>query len=271
MSFLGLSDGPSSSGYLLDDEDEGERSVAWGRILFVLVLLASAGGLGWQYYRGAYPFGPRTTTPATVPAPAPVEPSATAPATPPATPPETSGAEASITPIEPSETAPAATPGSTPQAAAKTETPVETKPTVPAKESAEPAPEKAPVVAKVEKTPPVRAKAPAPAPEPAVPPGEALFIQGQRYLYGTSGVRANCDLALKSLLSAATRSHARAQSTLGTMYSTGHCVTRDLPSAYKWFAKALRSDPNNTRLEQDLSVVWRQMTPGERQLATRSN
>src|SRR5690242_5916645 len=51
MSFLGLSDSPSSSSpsYLLDDEEEAERSVAWGRILFVLILLGAAGGLGWQY------------------------------------------------------------------------------------------------------------------------------------------------------------------------------------------------------------------------------
>ena len=37
MSFLGLSDAPSSSShsYLLDDEEEAERSVAWGRILVV--------------------------------------------------------------------------------------------------------------------------------------------------------------------------------------------------------------------------------------------
>jgi len=90
-------------------------------------------------------------------------------------------------------------------------------------------------------------------------------------LYGTGGVQPNCDLALKSLLAAASRAHPRAQSTLGTMYSTGHCVTRDLPSAYKWFAKALHSDPSNVRLEQDLSVVWRQMTPGERQMAMQAD
>ena len=95
-----------------------------------------------------------------------------------------------------------------------------------------------------------------------------MYVQGQKYLYARPE---NCDLALKSLLSAASRAHPRAQSTLGTMYFTGHCVTRDLPTAYKWFAKALRQDPNNTRLEQNLNVVWAQMTAGERQMATKTN
>ena len=57
---------------------------------------------------------------------------------------------------------------------------------------------------------------------------------------------------------------------MGTMYATGHCVSRDLPSAYKWFALALRVDPNNSVVERNLSSVWNQMTPPERQLATKS-
>jgi hypothetical protein len=54
------------------------------------------------------------------------------------------------------------------------------------------------------------------------------------------------------------------------MFATGHCAARDLPTAYRWFAKALHNDPTNVRLERDLQMVWSQMTPGERQLATRS-
>ena len=277
MSFLGLSDAPGggSSSYLLDDEEDAERSVAWGRILLVLVLLGAAGGLGWQYYRGAYPFAARGTapvanSPATATPSSSVEPSTPAPASAAATPTpspstETPPAEASNTPAT-TPPAPAATTETAPPAQTKADEPAQQPPAA----ATQPAAEKS-EVAKVEKTPPVRTKAPAPAPEPAVPPGESLFIQGQRYLYGSGGVQANCDLALKSLLAAASRSHTRAQSTLGTMYSTGHCVTRDLPSAYKWFAKALHSDPSNTRLEEDLNVVWRQMTPGERQLATRND
>jgi TPR repeat protein len=88
-------------------------------------------------------------------------------------------------------------------------------------------------------------------------------------LYG-NGVAQNCSLALKSLLAAAARSNVRAQTDLGTMYATGHCATRDLPTAYRWFAKALHQDPGNQRITTDLEVIWRQMTPEERQSATRS-
>ena len=56
---------------------------------------------------------------------------------------------------------------------------------------------------------------------------------------------------------------------LGTMYFTGHCATRDLPTAYRWFARALHGDPGNSRLQQDLEILWKAMTPDERQMATR--
>jgi hypothetical protein len=98
---------------------------------------------------------------------------------------------------------------------------------------------------------------------------DALEAQGEKYLYG-NGVPTNCALSQKSLLAAAERSSAKAQSVLGTMYATGHCVVRDLPVAYRWFARALHQDPSNTRIEQDLKVLWSQMSPDERQLALRA-
>jgi len=63
---------------------------------------------------------------------------------------------------------------------------------------------------------------------------------------------------------------AKARSAFGTMYATGHCVARDLPTSYSWFAQALRADPNNQILEKDLTAVWNQMTPPERQLAAKN-
>jgi len=75
---------------------------------------------------------------------------------------------------------------------------------------------------------------------------------------------------MKYLKSASDKGNAKARGTLGTMYSTGHCVARDLPSSYHWFALALRADPNNQILEKDLSAVWNQMTPPERQVAMKS-
>ena len=98
--------------------------------------------------------------------------------------------------------------------------------------------------------------------------GDDLEAEGERYLYG-NGVAENCGRARKSLLAAAQRSNAKAQNVLGTMYATGHCATRDLPTAYRWFGRSLHKDPGNTRIEQDLKVLWNQMTPEEQKLALR--
>lgn len=98
---------------------------------------------------------------------------------------------------------------------------------------------------------------------------EALESQGENYLYGR-GVQADCGRAGKSLLAAAAHSSLKAQSVLGTMYATGHCVTRDVPAAYRWFAKALHQDPGNVRLQRDLEVLWQQMTPEEREIAAKT-
>jgi cytoskeletal protein RodZ len=95
-----------------------------------------------------------------------------------------------------------------------------------------------------------------------------LEAEGEKYLYG-NGVPENCTRARTNLLAAAQHSNAQAQNVLGTMYATGHCATRDLPTAYRWFSRSLRKDPSNSRIEQDLKVLWNQMTPGERQLALR--
>jgi TPR repeat protein len=98
--------------------------------------------------------------------------------------------------------------------------------------------------------------------------GDASFRRAESYLYGR-GASQNCDEAVKNLKVASAKSNAKARSTFGTMYATGHCVPRDLPTSYLWFALALRVDPNNQVLEKDLTAVWNQMTPPERQLATR--
>jgi hypothetical protein len=116
-------------------------------------------------------------------------------------------------------------------------------------------------------------------PSPSVPPsalpapsvadtGDAAFRKGEAYLYGR-GVPENCDEAVKSLKEASAKSNAKARSAFGTMYATGHCVPRDLPTSYQWFAMALHADPNNQILEKDLSAIWNQMTPPERQSAMR--
>lgn len=107
------------------------------------------------------------------------------------------------------------------------------------------------------------ATAPA-APAPVLSDAQ-MVAEGQKYLYG-DGVPEDCERARKSLLAASAR-NSTAQSLLGTMYASGHCVTRDLPSAYRWYARALKNDPTNNRIESDLKVLWQQMTPAEQQLA----
>jgi Sel1 repeat-containing protein len=97
---------------------------------------------------------------------------------------------------------------------------------------------------------------------------ERLIADGEKYLYGT-GVSENCSRAQKSLQTAAQHSNPKAQAMLGTMYFTGHCATRDLPTAYRWFARALHGDPGNSRIQQDLEILWKAMTPDERQIAMR--
>jgi TPR repeat protein len=113
-----------------------------------------------------------------------------------------------------------------------------------------------------------------PAPRPAITApasddkGDASFRKGTAYLYG-QGAPQNCDEAVKNLRAASAKQNAKARSTFGTMYATGHCVPRDLPTSYSWFALALRADPNNQILEKDLVAVWNQMTPPERQMAAK--
>lgn len=96
--------------------------------------------------------------------------------------------------------------------------------------------------------------------------GDAFEAEGEGYLYGT-GTAANCARARRDLIAAAKRSSTKAESVLGTMYATGHCVTRDLPLAYRWFVKALQQEHGNDRFERDLQLLWNQMTPDERQIA----
>jgi hypothetical protein len=111
-------------------------------------------------------------------------------------------------------------------------------------------------------------------PSPTVgPPADSfedrLVADGERYLYGR-GVPEDCARAQRNLQIGARQSNPRAQTLLGAMYATGHCVNRDLPTAYRWFAKALHGDPGNSRVQRDLEVLWKQMTPEERQLAMKS-
>jgi zinc-ribbon domain len=254
----------------LDSFFEPEQPKTGGRrILLLVALLVALGGAGWWTYTnylGATES--RKPEPATSSAgEAPAEKPSTKPAAKDAAPALDAGSSQAVVPS-----------GEVPQSQAENARagPDATRKTVDA--AAKPAPKAKSVtpakIARADKnaakrapsvTPAKASKLPAPA---AADTGDAAFRKGEAYLYGR-GVPKNCDEAVKYLKAASAKSSAKARSAFGAMYATGHCVQRDLPTSYLWFALALRVDPNNQILEKDLSAVWNQMTPPERQMATR--
>jgi hypothetical protein len=278
-SMLGLNQpGPSTDALRekafsgLDSFLEPERPKSGGRrILLMLALLAALGASGWWTYTnlGMPARGRAKPTPSSA-----GEDSAEKSATPTVAKPtirdgaptadagSQQAAPSTAVPAGPSENA-EASPDSGPKSdKAVTGKPVEqSKPAIPRVALGDKSAEKREPVAVSAKA----SKMPAPA---EVDAGDAAFRKGEAYLYGR-GVPENCNDAVQYLKAASAKSNAKARSAFGTMYATGHCVARDLPTSYLWFAMALRVDPNNQILEKDLSAVWNQMTPPERQMATR--
>lgn len=93
-------------------------------------------------------------------------------------------------------------------------------------------------------------------------------VEADRYIYGR-GVRQDCDRGLRLLKPAAAQANLKAMITLGELYSGGTCTPRDLPTAYRWYALALRKQPESQSLQESLQKLWSQMTQPERQLAIR--
>jgi hypothetical protein len=278
-SFLGLANEPAENrnvSYLLEDEPGPSHT---GRNLVLLILLAGAIAAGWHWRENLVPLVSKLSsntagnTQANSSAQAGSDStSPTAPAT---------GANAS-TPVgnqSAGSDAPApAAQGQTPPPAAPASGTADSGQSPEADQSQPSAQPQANDSAGAAKNDESDETASPPAPksrkgraQPTPPPisrADELESEGEKYLYG-NGVPENCTRARTSLLAAAQQSNAQAQNVLGTMYATGHCATRDLPTAYRWFSRSLRKDPNNTRIEQDLKVLWNQMTPEERQLALR--
>lgn len=243
-----------------------------GRILLLVVLLAALGGAGWWTYtnylgttevgKPAAPSSDASDVPSDKPAPKPaIRDAAPAPAPSPDAGPSQAvipPAAASDSPSDAKSSAPAPVPAPT---AKSDETAAQPEPKPENPKIA--AREQAPVKREVKATPAKLANTP-----PPTDTGDAAFRKGEAFLYGR-GAPENCDEAVKNLKAASAKSNAKARSAFGTMYATGHCVPRDLPTSYSWFALALHADPNNQILEKDLNAVWNQMTPPERQMATR--
>lgn len=280
-SFLGLAEDPKTEFHYLY-EDEAPRSHAG--LIFVVILLLGVGGAGyWQYSHNGFPFN-RLSAAGNTPSASPSEvapaqtqdqqthadkPMTGAGETLPTAPDQKSQAPGTVVDLPPqgSQASPPATPSSS-----------ETNPASSSGTSAAAPDDKGgeEKTQEVKATPPEvpakPAKAKAKAPKPAAPaattsPDAELELAGERYLYG-NGLPQNCTRAEFNLRTAATHGNTKAQTVLGTMYATGHCVGRDLPTAYRWFARALHQEPNNSRISDDLQVLWRQMTAQERQLAT---
>lgn len=300
-SFLGLNDEPSRGGYGDSSrdvtylfEDERPRRTFW-RFTLVLIVLLGFAGLGWlEYTRSGQSWTPPWSkgpaqSPIQATQPAPQDQSQAAPTQPPAAdnsavqkpenaptaPAPTQVPNAAATPAQPAPpenhsatTEPAAN-QSQPEAqgttggkrekaeTASSEKSASENDTSEATHTAEPV-----KPAKIERL--AKSK---PKPAPVTSPDDVLVSNAEKYLYGR-GVPRNCDRALSSLRAAADRENLRARSLLGTMYATGHCVPRDLPNAYRWFALASRENADDLWVQRNLEMIWREMTPQERQLAT---
>ena len=270
------STGESFSG--LDSFFEPEEPGVSARgIILLLVLLAALGGGGWWAYTHYNGAKSGTVPQSAAEPPATQNTPDTATDTPAATPkapefastnPPSSQNSAATQPMTnpPTESATSIPPAvvEPPAAASKSDRNPPAPPKA-AKRAEQPQPARNQKIARAENKP-------APRPPAAVPAsgdkGDAEFKRGEAYLYGR-GVPKNCDQAIKNLKEASAKQNAKARSAFGTMYATGHCVPRNLPTSYSWFAQALRVDPNNQILEKDLTAVWNQMTPPERQMAAK--
>lgn len=112
------------------------------------------------------------------------------------------------------------------------------------------------------------AKSPATKPSAASKPATPYdpVSEAKKYLYGR-GASQDCDRGMRLLKPQANKANPKAMIEMGALYSAGLCTPRDLPTAYRWFAIALRKEPENTALHADLTKLWGEMTQPERQLA----
>jgi len=115
---------------------------------------------------------------------------------------------------------------------------------------------------KIEAAQPKKIREPKPTPAAVADP----TAQAESYIYGR-GVTQDCDRGLQLLKPAAAHANVKAMIVLGSLYSSGTCTPRDLPTSYRWFALALHQQPDSQTLQDDLQSVWAKMTQPERQLA----
>jgi len=107
-----------------------------------------------------------------------------------------------------------------------------------------------------------------PKPQAGITPAKSAdpVSEAQKYIYGR-GVSQDCERGMRLLKPAAAQANPKAMIEMGALYSAGLCTPHDLPTAYRWFAMALRKDPDNQPVQADLQKLWGEMTQPERQLA----
>ena len=290
--------------YLLDD-DEPRRGGA-GKFFLILLALALAVGFGYLRWKNqglpwlhvtpnkpaaaensdatdtnstAPPTANSPTAAPTPVAPAPVKPQpaeqapaqpvpdAPAASTPPAgtqaANPDAGNAPAPVDTPPATGAAPAASdaPNSAPQPSATTEPAAKEPSAVPAAAPPDTSPAPTPKAKK-----PV--SSPAPKPHAGVTPTPVAdpVSEAQKYIYGR-GVSQDCERGMRLLKPAAAQANPKAMIEMGALYSAGLCTPHDLPTAYRWFAMALRKQPDNQAVQTDLQKLWGEMTQPERQLA----
>ena len=287
----------SNLDYLLDDE-ERHRHGGRGKFLLILIALALAVGFGYLRFRntGLADLNPPAKKPSalaqksganesTSAAPAASTP---APTVQPSAPNSTTGtAQPAPDSASPAANSPAPTGAATPSAApasnaATGDSPKPADATPPAPSPADetaaptndttaaatPPPANTPARAPVADKPKPAVREPLPKPHAATKAVAPLdpVTEAQKYLYGR-GVTQDCDRGMRLLKPAANQDNPKAMIEMGALYSAGLCTPRDLPTAYRWFALALRKDPDNMAVQTDLQKLWSEMTQPERQLA----
>jgi len=244
-SFLGLGDEPLTNGdYLL--EDEGSSGGVLRRLVLIAILAAIAGlaFIGWRSNMSVNPKpapGPKSEAAAT-PFPDPKVQDNTAAAAPAANKPELPSPDP---PASPTERADA--PAKADASAAK---------------ASESGPEKE--ASSGRKTPQESPDTVTSAPHHP----SATLLRAQQYLQGR-GVRQNCEQGLYYLKAATEKNEPAAAVQMGALYAIGHCVQRDQVTAYRWYNSAHELDPANPWIQTNLDQLWAQMTPQERQRASR--
>jgi zinc-ribbon domain len=287
--------GARNLNYLLDDEEEHRGGGGAGKFFLIVLALLLAVGFGYLRWKNQLPWlNPGANKPVPT-AQTPDQPPAdsSSPATPSVTPEAQPAPNPASNP--PSANTPSGTqaggnpPASTPAAAAPAQPPADSgtpksdsnnapeNATTPKEQPDAAAPGKpAEPAAKAndsgddndsEAAPEPKAK---PRATPAKPKAASKPVdsvaEAQKYLYGR-GAAQDCDHGLRILKPLANGGNSKAMVEMGALYSAGLCAPHDLPTAYRWFAVALRKDPSNDAIQNDLQKLWGEMTQPERQLA----